>query len=162
MIQHPEAWTFQPLTEQQAQELCTWKYEPPYDVYNWTAWETLVAKQEEIGDPLIREQQYFSITDSEGNLIGFAQLFPMVGVTRLGLGMNPLLLDQGLGPAFVRLIAEEARRRAPENEIDLEVKDFNKRAFRAYEKAGFVHTDTYEKGTPTGAGLFHCMVYKGG
>ena len=90
---------------------------------------------------------------------GFAQLFPMEGVTRLGLGMRPDWCGLGMGKRFVQSIVAEARRRRPEDEIDLEVLAWNERAIRTYRNAGFQLTDTYERMTPTGKALFHCMVY---
>jgi len=56
-------------------------------------------------------------------------------------------------------IVKEARRRAPHDEIDLEVLTWNDRAIRTYEKAGFERTDTYRRMTPSGMAQFHCMVY---
>jgi len=97
--------------------------------------------------------------DEHGDLHGFAQLFPMAGVTRLGLGMRPDLCGKGWGSHFVRIIAEAAARQRPDHEIDLEVLTWNLRAIKAYEKAGFVRTDTYMRPTPEGPALFHCMVY---
>jgi ribosomal protein S18 acetylase RimI-like enzyme len=93
-------------------------------------------------------------------LCGYAQLFPLVGVTRLGLGLRPDLCGRGLGSAFVKLIAQEACNRQPANEIDLEVLIWNTRAIKAYERAGFHITDTYERNTPTGPDIFHCMVFR--
>ncbi|AEI46160.1 GNAT family N-acetyltransferase [Paenibacillus mucilaginosus] len=150
-----------PLTEEQARVICTWTYPPPYDIYNWKPWETLLVRGEEFADPDIRQKQYRSVLDEEGRLTGFAQLFPMAGVTRLGLGLRPDLRGSGLGTAFVRAIAEEALRQKPANEIDLEVLTWNTRAIRTYEKAGFEITDTYERMTPNGPAEFHCMVWTG-
>ncbi|WP_282938281.1 GNAT family N-acetyltransferase [Paenibacillus sp. RC67] len=149
-----------PLTEEHCREICTWNYPVPYDIYNWRPWEQMVAEQEEFADATLREEQYRAVIDSDGLLAGFAQLFPLVGVTRLGLGMRPDFCGQGYGVDFVRAIVAEAKRKAPSNEIDLEVLIWNIRAYRVYEKAGFVQTDTYERMTPTGMEMFHCMVWK--
>lgn len=121
----------------------------------------------EFADPLIRIEQYSAVVDEDDSLCGFVQFFPIVGVTRLGLGLHPNLCGQaetqgkgkGLGAAFVKLLVQEAKRRAPLNEIDLEVFVWNERAIRTYVKAGFAITDTYERQTPTGMATFHCMVY---
>ncbi|WP_028551308.1 GNAT family N-acetyltransferase [Paenibacillus sp. UNC451MF] len=149
-----------PLTEEHCQDICTWKYPIPYDIYNWRDWELMVKDQEEFADAALREEQYRGVVDSDGTLVGFAQFFPLVGVTRLGLGMHPHLCGQGYGVDFVRAIVAEAKQKAPANEIDLEVLIWNIRAYRVYEKAGFTHTDTYERMTPTGMDMFHCMVWK--
>lgn len=149
-----------PLTEDHCRDICSWSYPVPYDTYNWRSWEQMLADGEEFADETLREEQYRAVVDTEGELIGFAQFFPLTGVTRLGLGMRPELCGQGLGVHFVRAIAAEAKRKAPANEIDLEVLIWNIRAYRVYEKAGFVQTDTYERMTPVGMGMFHCMVWK--
>lgn len=155
-------WKVVPMNEQHAEEVCRWRYKPPYDVYNNEPWETLKRLEIEFGDPKLRKEQYAAIIDEhDGELVGYAQFFPIVGVTRLGLAMRPDLCGDGIGPSFVRLLVEEARRRKPQDEIDLEVLIWNIRARRAYEKADFKLTDTYERRTPDGPRQFHCMVYQG-
>ncbi|MFC4778923.1 GNAT family N-acetyltransferase [Paenibacillus sp. GCM10023252] len=149
-----------PLTSKLACELCDWHYEPPYDLYEWSSWEDMVESGIEFGDPVLRKQQYAAVLNELEELVGFAQFFPMLGVTRLGLGIRPDLCGQGMGSALVRLLAEEAIRRAPGDEIDLEVLSWNVRAIRAYEKAGFLITDTYSRRTPQGPSEFHCMIYQ--
>ena len=149
-----------PMTEEEAQDICTWKYEPPYQLYGFLPWEQMKALGIEMGDSDIRRKQYVSVKNRNEELIGFAQYFPLVGVTRIGLGMRPDLLGHGKGAAFVQAIVSDAARRHPEDEIDLEVLTWNHRAIRAYQTAGFLITDTYERPTPEGMGEFHCMVYQ--
>ncbi|MDP4099237.1 GNAT family N-acetyltransferase [Paenibacillus sp. P96] len=151
-----------PMSEEQAAAISEWQYEPPYDIYGWLPWEHMKALDIEFANPELRSSQYVAVLDSSGVLCGFAQYFPMVGVTRLGLGMRPELCGHGQGAAFVRAIAEEARRRTPHHEIDLEVLVWNERAIKAYRSAGFRITDTYERQTPDGMRPFYCMVYDSG
>ncbi|RAP73362.1 GNAT family N-acetyltransferase [Paenibacillus montanisoli] len=150
-----------PLSDALAEELSTWRYEPPFDFYNWSTWEVMQQLGIEFGDAYIRQQQYAAVTDGDGALIGFAQFFPLLGVTRIGLGLRPDLCGQGQGLGFflVQAIVAEAIRRAPEDEIDLEVHVWNTHAIRTYERAGFVITDTYEKPTAAGDVTVHCMCY---
>ncbi|OAS15550.1 acetyltransferase [Paenibacillus oryzisoli] len=180
------SWRVVPLTETACQELCAWSYPDPYAVYNWPSWTTMLDNKSEFADSQIRDEQYRGVVDHNGILIGFVQFFPIVGVTRLGLGLRPDLCGkgygtsssegrgtvgsnngdtpvsaQGLGTQFVQLLVAEAQYRNPEQEIDLEVLVWNERAIRAYQRAGFTITDTYEKWTPTGSADFHCMVYTG-
>ncbi len=61
----------------------------------------------------------------------------------------------------MEVIIKEALKRNPNHEIDLEVHPWNERAVRSYLKVGFRKTDEYERMTPTGMGLFYCMVYQG-
>lgn len=157
---YPIQMTICPLEIQHAVEICNWIYEPPYDVYHWPTWEQMQKDEIEFGDPVLRAQQYIAIVDDSSRLIGFAQLFPMTGVTRLGLGLHPDLCSRGLGPSFAKLIALEARRRMPQHEIDLEVLAWNTRAVRAYGQAGFRITDTYARPSQNGYAECHCMVFE--
>jgi len=150
-----------PLTIAHAEMICTWRYPAPYDIFNFDDWLNMVVQQVEFGDPELRKNQYASIIDTNEELVGYVQYFPLIGVTRLGLGIRPDLCSFGYGPAFVHIIVEEAKKREPLNEIDLEVLDWNSRAISTYLKSGFVWSDTYERLTPSGFKTFHCMVYHG-
>lgn len=176
----PPLFRLAPLAVDHCIDICSWRYEPPYDTYNWAPWNTMVAAGDEFADPAIREAQYAAVlmdaaappgtrdraagtglageTTPAVTLAGFAQFFPLVGVTRLGLGMHPAYRGRGWGEAFVSAIVCEALCRTPEHEIDLEVLVWNDRARRIYERVGFVVTDRYVRGTPTGPGEFYCMV----
>ncbi|HEY0826540.1 MAG TPA: GNAT family N-acetyltransferase [Bacilli bacterium] len=155
-----------PLTVDNGKEICIWRYEAPYDIYNWDTWETMFDAAYEFADPVIRKEQYYGVFAHSGEwasanrLLGFAQLFPMAGITRLGLGLRPDLCGLGIGAAFVKAIVEAAIVQAPANQVDLEVLVWNTRAYKAYEQAGFVYEQTYERMTPAGKAAFHVMVYK--
>ncbi len=154
----PPEFRISPMTEEDAEEICAWRYPPPYDSYQWPSWERMKAEEREFGDPRIRREQYASVRDEDGRLVGYAQFFPMVGVVRLGVGLRPDCCDQGWGPAFIGAIAAEAERRAPGAEIDLEVETWNKRAIRAYERSGFAATDRYDRRASHGIVSILCMV----
>ncbi|MBD2871636.1 GNAT family N-acetyltransferase [Paenibacillus arenilitoris] len=151
--------TIRPLEIGHARDICGWTYEAPFDVFNWPSWEHMQKDGIEFGDPVLREEQYAAVLGDSRELIGYAQFFPIAGVTRLGFGLRPDLCGGGLGPAFVRVIALEASERTPGNEIDLEVLAWNTRAIRAYERAGFRIADSYARPTPSGYADFHCMVF---
>ncbi|ULO07472.1 GNAT family N-acetyltransferase [Paenibacillus sp. 19GGS1-52] len=148
-----------PMEIRHAKDICEWIYKPPYNIYGWMPWEQMQALNIEFGDPQLRQEQYVSVINDQEILCGFAQLFPMEGVVRLGIGMRPDLCGHGLGHLFVGSIVEAALKRYPEREIDLEVLTWNQRAVLTYRKCGFTITDTYERRTPTGDKPFYCMVY---
>ncbi|WP_338541235.1 GNAT family N-acetyltransferase [Paenibacillus tundrae] len=150
-----------PMEEEHAQQICSWQYDPPYNIYSWLPWEQMKALEVEFGDVQLRKDQYAVIFGENDEICGFAQFFPLVGVTRIGLGMHPERCGHGQGVEFVSAIVQEAIRRNPSNEIDLEVLTWNTRAIRVYEKVGFITQDTYERQTPTGLQPFYCMVYTG-
>lgn len=155
----PPEFRIGPMSEEDGARICDWRYPPPYDNYRWPAWERMKAEEREFGDPDIRARQYVSVRDADGELIGYAQFFPMEGVVRLGMGLRPDCCSLGWGQAFASAIAREAVRRAPQAEIDLEVETWNARAIRAYEKAGFAATDRYDRRSSHGIVSILCMVY---
>jgi ribosomal-protein-alanine N-acetyltransferase len=155
----PTHFIITPMETDDARAITEWNYPTPYNIYGWMPWSQMEALGIEFGDPTIREQQYASVRNVQGELCGFAQFFPLEGVTRLGISMRPNLCGQGLGKYLVQSIVREATRRKPEDEIDLEVLTWNKRAIQTYLKAGFEITDTYERLTPDGMKSFFCMVF---
>jgi RimJ/RimL family protein N-acetyltransferase len=152
------------LTEQLCKQICSWQYDAPYDIYNWPSWGQMVAQNLQFADAYIRETQFAAVVQTENEtseLIGYVQFFPMFELTRLGLGMRPDLCSKGLGVRFMQAITNEAKKKNPSNEIDLEVHIWNERAQKTYLKAGFVLVDDYERMTPNGMERFYCMVYQG-
>ncbi|MGC5777051.1 GNAT family N-acetyltransferase [Paenibacillus pabuli] len=161
MDEAPVTFHVVPMQEEHAEQICDWRYDPPYNIYSWLPWEQMKALEVEFGDAQLRKEQYAAVLGEDHQVCGFAQYFPLEGVTRIGLGMHPKRCGQGQGTAFVSAIVQEAIRRNPLNEIDLEVLTWNDRAIRVYQKAGFVMQDTYERQTPSGLKPFYCMVYEG-
>lgn len=159
MLHSPVTFHVTPMDVLHAEEICQWSYEPPYNIYGWMPWEQMEALGIEFGDPQLRKEQYVSVLNEKDELCGFAQLFPMEGVVRLGIGMRPELCGHGLGRRFVDAVVLAALQRYPGREVDLEVLTWNQRAIRTYQKSGFTITDTYERMTPTGSKPFYCMVY---
>ncbi|WP_166244328.1 GNAT family N-acetyltransferase [Paenibacillus turpanensis] len=154
----PSRFDIVPMTEQHAIHICSWRYPEPYHVFNWRSWEELCYYHEMAADPLIREQQLRTVLLQDGSLAGFLQLFPLVGVTRLGFGLRPEYCGLGWGAEFIVQAVAYAREQHPTDEIDLEVHIWNERAIRVYQKVGFHITDTYMKPTLQGEVEVHCMV----
>ncbi|WP_373231039.1 GNAT family N-acetyltransferase [Cohnella sp.] len=148
------------MTEEEGNAISQWRYPAPYDRYRWPVWETMVEHGLEFGDPSIRQAQYQAVHDKHTHrLVGYIQLFPMGQTMRIGMGLRPDCCDQGWGSALTALAVEEASRRLPGAEIDLEVEQWNKRAIRAYEKAGFIITDEYDRQATHGTVSVFCMVW---
>ena len=60
----------------------------------------------------------------------------------------------------MELLKSECKKRYSNKRIALEVRSFNKRAIKCYEKAGFKITDVYKKDTLMGSDEFIRMEYK--
>src|SRR4029453_5784408 len=53
------------LESSHAEEICSWIYEAPYDIYNWPSWEQMKKDGIEFGDPVLRAAQYAAVLDNE-------------------------------------------------------------------------------------------------
>lgn len=146
----------QSLSEAMAREICTWRYEGVYSVYNLSDWEVVVSNCWELSSEIAREE-YFVAIYSENELIGFGRIQDFEGKVSLGIGLKPDLCGKGYGNLAMSLIIEEAKSRYPGDEIGLEVRTFNKRAKKCYEKLGFVTQRTYMKETIGGFVAFEYM-----
>lgn len=144
------------LSEVMAREICTWRYEGLYSVYNLSDWEVVVSNCWELSSEIAREE-YFAAICLENELIGFGRIQEFEGKVSLGIGLKPNLCGQGYGKTAMSLLIEEAKIRYPDDEIGLEVRTFNKRAKKCYEKLGFVTQRSYMKETIGGFVAFEYM-----
>jgi [ribosomal protein S18]-alanine N-acetyltransferase len=106
-------------------ERARWRYEPPFDLYD------------EDGKPVKNPERFFEARDESGTLVGFYYFEHSGPTVKFGLGLRPDLTGKGLGLEFVEAGVEFARERFRPKRIVLEVFEFNERAVRVYEKAGF-------------------------
>jgi ribosomal-protein-alanine N-acetyltransferase len=140
-----------PMSQQEAEEIAEWRYDPPYDFYDADADQRDLA---ELLDPAVRGDRYFSARDASGELIGYFGLGFDDGVAGIGVGLRPDLTGRGLGLAFLEQgLAFASERYSPER-FRLSVAAFNKRAITVYERAGFVRTRTYDHETNSGVFRF--------
>jgi ribosomal-protein-alanine N-acetyltransferase len=129
------------MTEEDANRIIAWSYEPPYDFYNMNNDpEDLAAllnlpEQEEIN---------YAVHNGDQELIGFFEYQqPDPDTVVIGLGLRPDQTGKGLGLAFVKAGIAFARKNFTGTQIQLSVALFNKRAMRVYERAGFVAGETF-------------------
>jgi ribosomal-protein-alanine N-acetyltransferase len=120
------------LTDEHAQAMLAWAYEPPYDFYDFAA-DPDDAR--ELLDPAFRER-YFEVLDA-GELVGFWYLRPRGDEVEVALGLRPDLTGRGLGAAFVEAELDYARQRWAPRAFRLYVAAWNERAIRLYARLGF-------------------------
>ena len=107
-------------------ELMTgWRYPPPYDFYDGDA------------DPVLNPERYFEARDETDELIGFYYFEPRPPDLDYGLGLRPDLTGRGLGLEFFEAGLDFGRERYRPRHVFLHVAEFNERARRVYERAGF-------------------------
>ncbi|HEX3017233.1 MAG TPA: GNAT family N-acetyltransferase [Caproicibacter sp.] len=148
------------MTEQNAREICGWKYADEYAVYNYPDWETLQDRKWAIADSERRRNEFYSVFSQQNNLVAYFRLVRQSDGLLLGLGMKPEYCGKGFGGAFMALIVRYAQQNFPGNNLQLDVREFNRRAIKCYEKAGFQTAERHFKKTPAVSGWFVRMVLK--
>ena len=117
--------TVGPATAEDLAERAGWRYERPYDFYD------------DDGRPVKNPERFVSVRDEASEVIGFFYFERRGESVFYGLGLRPDLTGRGLGLDFVRTGIDLARRRFGARRIVLDVAEFNLRARKVYERAGF-------------------------
>lgn len=145
------------LTENYAKQICNWKYDGIYSIYNFPDWNTIISQNWGITVELKRQNEFVAVINEFGDLCGYARFINNNDYILIGLGLKPSLCGKGSGNSFMELLKNESKRRYGSKKIVLEVRSFNKRAIKCYEKAGFRIVDTYSKDTLVGHDEFFKM-----
>ncbi|GHJ61174.1 hypothetical protein NOK12_36920 [Nocardioides sp. OK12] len=137
-----------PLTRDQAVEVCTWRYPPPYDCYDMTD-----ADPDELADPA----SGFHALTADGRLVGFRS-FGRDGrvpgwayddtALDTGGGLHPDLVGQGLGREAIRAGLTYGRSLLAPSAYRMTVAGFNERALRVVRSLGFERVGRFR--APTG------------
>ena len=138
------------LNQEDVKEICNWKYENEYAIYNFPDWSIIISQNWAISIESKRENEFVAIINELDNLCGYIRFIKKDDCILVGIGLNPLLCGQGLGNNIMDLLKAECKNRYGNQKISLEVRSFNKRAIKCYKKAGFKITDTYSKDTYIG------------
>ncbi|MEC9489102.1 MAG: GNAT family N-acetyltransferase [Halanaerobium sp.] len=146
------------LSEEDAREICTWRYPGKYSIYNLSDWDTVVRKGWDLAQPEKRSREFVAIL-LEGHLLGYGRIKKERNIVFLGIGLRPGRCSKGYGKKAMKLLVEEAGRRYPGCQVALEVRTFNLRAISCYQDVGFAIKDRYQKDTLNGGGIFYLMEY---
>ncbi|GLI57228.1 N-acetyltransferase [Propionigenium maris DSM 9537] len=146
------------LSEEQAKEICTWRYEGEYAVYNFPEWSEIVKNRWGLSTQDGRKSQYVAI-DLNNEFVAYGRIFTVNDQVFLGVGVKPIKCGNGMGSIIMIKLIEEAQSRYRDEKIFVEVRDFNKRAKRCYESIGFRVIDKYWKNTLFGGDNFYLLKY---
>jgi len=129
--------TISELSEEGHAALRSWRYPPPYHFYDGDV------------DPPLNPERFFGAFDEDGELVGFYYFEEKPPELDYGLGLRPDLVGQGLGLEFFRAGLDFAHERYRPRRVYLHVAEFNERARKVYERAGFVevsrHVRSFER-----------------
>ena len=140
-----------PMSQEDAEAIAGWRYDPPYDFYDADADHRDLA---ELLDPELRGDRYFSARDGSGELVGYFGFGYSDGVAGIGVGLRPDLTGRGLGLSFLEQGLAFAKERYAPARYRLSVAAFNKRAITVYERAGFARTRSFAHETNGGVFRF--------
>jgi ribosomal-protein-alanine N-acetyltransferase len=130
-----------------AERVITWRYEPPYDVYNMDA--------SALPDLLAREHHYYVASMQDDDLVGFCCFGPDARVSGgdysdaeavdVGIGLRPDLTGQGLGASFLSAVLDFGQEALGATRFRATIAAFNTRSIRVAEGAGFAWTSSFKR-----------------
>jgi RimJ/RimL family protein N-acetyltransferase len=146
--------TIKPMNQQDAEEICSWRYPVPYSMYDLT--------NDAIPDLLNDENRYYCVFDGYGELLGFCCFGEEAkvpggnyddqdpGIMDVGLGMRPDRTGQGLGGSFIYAILAFAQTEFSMSKFRVTIAAFNMRSQRAFIRQGFMEYVRFQR---TGDGM---------
>lgn len=132
---------FEPMNPEAAKQICSWQYEPPYSIYNYMTYEESVRKQAAITQ-ISKADNYLCFWDNE-TLVAYTSIILKEEKVYIGIGVAPRFCGQGMGETYLNQTIIECKKRYPSKEIWVQVRSWNERAIKCYEKSGFV--EKYKK-----------------
>jgi ribosomal-protein-alanine N-acetyltransferase len=139
---------FRPVDEATVRAFWGWRYEMPYDVYN----EDPDEIEEGVAYFLDLKINCYGVSDEGGDLVAYCTFGPDGQVPGgnygaealdIGLGVRPDLTGQGRGFTYVNAAVDFSKRRFAPGALRVTVAEFNLRAQRVWEKAGFCAVERF-------------------
>jgi RimJ/RimL family protein N-acetyltransferase len=140
------------MDEAHARSILDWQYDPPYDVYDPGAGDS----EETVRFFLDPEYAYHAILTAEGELVAYCCFGVDARVPGgdydadaldVGLGVRPDRTGQGRGSVYVGAVLDYARHTFSPSVFRVTIAEFNKRAQRVWEKAGFRRVQRFCRGS---------------
>ena len=119
------------MSESAVKDICSWRYLPPYNVYN--------CEYDETSRSLLKEENRKNYLCFWGNntLNAYINIYSKNDMLFLGIGLSPEKCGKGLGKAYLLQGISEAKKRYPNKKIWVQVRSWNQRAIKCYESCGF-------------------------
>ena len=147
--------SYHKTTEDEKYVICSWHYDGDCAIYDNPPYAEQLVQGRGFANP---KNCFYSFCDG-GRLIGYVNLVEEEAAVFFGIGLDPDYCGQGLGQAVSRAAVALSHRLYPGKPVYLEVRTWNTRAVRCYEKAGFrIVGAPIVQTTPIGEGVFYRMV----
>ncbi|WP_375471876.1 GNAT family N-acetyltransferase [uncultured Nostoc sp.] len=140
---------FHLIDETNARAILSWRYEPPYDLYNYLEEEANLLQ-----DILNPQNNFYSIMDENRELVAYCSFGQDGQVTGgnyrdwaldIGMGIRPDLTGRRKGTEYANAVLEFADSLFKPKAFRVTIAAFNKRAIRVWQKLGFDHQQCFER-----------------
>ncbi len=146
-----ETWQLllRPITADDVRQIITWRYEPPYDIYNMGSGMGDAIELAEAIDYFLRPQYHFQamLHQPTGELAAFCS-FGQDGQVAggdyhapaidIGMGVHPQNTGRGLGSMFAGAAITFAQQNFNSPRLRVTIAAFNRRAQKVWERHDFV------------------------
>ncbi|MBG1240600.1 GNAT family N-acetyltransferase [Nostoc sp. NZL] len=141
--------TFYLINESNARAILSWRYEPPYDLYNYSEQEA-----NSLQHILHSQNNFYSIVDKNSELVAYCSFGQDGQVTGgdyrnqaldVGMGIRPDLAGRGKGTEYANAVLEFADSLFNPKAFRVTIAAFNKRAIRVWQKLEFEYQQSFER-----------------
>lgn len=147
---------YQKTTEEEKYLITCWAYPGEYAIYANPPYEEQKARRVGFSNPA---NHFYSFYDGEA-LVGFVNLSVEESEVFFGIGVRPDCCGRGYGQQMTRLACGLSQTLFPGKPLYLEVRTWNQRAVRCYEKARFhIVGEPIRQTASIGKGTFYHMVH---
>lgn len=124
------------MKEKYAKEICNWNYDGGYSDYNLPSYDECMKKKYGITREDRKDNYIVYLID--GEVVFYSNMKEMDNnKLYIGVGLKPEYCGNGYGNYFLEDSIKEMKNRYPSRTLFLEVRSWNKRAIKSYERLGF-------------------------
>lgn len=125
-------------------------------MYNLPSYEVMKEKQIAFMNPK-REKDYMAYYHND-ILVGYTNIREKEKGVFVGIGVKPDMCSKGYGKLILKEVYIISKELYPNKPLYLEVRAWNERAIRCYQKCGFeIVEEPYQLKLPSGAEIFYRM-----
>ena len=124
------------MNDDYAKQICAWQYKGEYAVYNLPNFETAKQKNYSICNPQ-KSKEFFCFLNDKNQVIAYSRFVQKHNSFVMGVGVLPNLTGQGFGCEVIQKSIEKLKTLYPNANVELQVRAWNIRAIKCYQKCGF-------------------------
>lgn len=141
--------SFLPVNEKSAREFLKWKYEPPYEIYNYS----VENFERDLAYHLDPANNLYSMFRGD-EVIGYCSYGRDAQVPGgdyseealdIGMMIKPELTGQGQGSKYANAVLQNGIAKYNPKKLRVTILETNKRAMRVWEKNGFIKDQKFER-----------------